>query len=155
MCFLFSIGPCRAPAAPVHAKGISRRTFRGVLCSPTGCSVSVCWLAVLVAIALHHNLHHNLHHYAQPKHAVRVGVAVHNPASPTKQGYEVADEAALAALMAAAGPTLRQHTSFVGFAVFAEWWQVLAPVCFCFPRRSSNVPPLKLPWPFLFMCLCF
>ena len=52
---------------------------------------------------------------------IRVGVAVNDPASKT-QPFETPDEAALGALMAAAEPLLRRHSSFAGFAVFASWW---------------------------------
>jgi|EP01049_Picozoa_sp_SAG25_P008192 hypothetical protein len=52
---------------------------------------------------------------------IRVGVAVRNVGSKPPS-YAVANETALAHLLAAAAPLLRRHPSFAGFAVFASWW---------------------------------
>jgi|EP01044_Picomonas_judraskeda_P002594 hypothetical protein len=72
---------------------------------------------------------------------IRVGVAVNDPASKT-QPFEVSDEAALGALMAAAEPFLRRHRSFAGFAVFASWWYASslvkpAPASTTWPRGTG------------------
>ncbi len=68
---------------------------------------------------------------------IRVGVAVNDPAAKT-QPFEVPDETALAALMAAAEPMLRQHPSFAGFAVFANWW---------YASSMANPAPPSTVWP--------
>ena len=69
--------------------------------------------------------------------AVRVGVAVRDPAKPL-QPFEAEDEAALAALLASLSPRLARHPCFAGFAVWAAWWAGLPPhPGAAWPRRTG------------------
>jgi len=74
--------------------------------------------AAAAAAPLHSNIRAG--HYSTPG-SIRVGVAIHNP-SQANQSYEVHTETELAALLASAATLLKPHSSFAGFAVFAEWW---------------------------------